>query len=360
MTTGPARTRFNWWPVEFSIGTNEEHVKRWIQHHFHTTEVVAAIPTASVALDANADLVLAAQLTAEIAERDGSVETYAGHSWDRGRHGGRRAWSHGPSDSYHTQLVLIENGPSSWSLTAGSSRDAAIAAIRIIREILRTQLAVMRAHTFHASMAMHSQFGGVLVLGPQGTGKTTLALALGQEGRFISGDQVELLFNGRGDPIAVGFPWPVRIRRGTARWLDLDPAGPNLRAGAPGRSVAAVADEVTELTMLECSTVLDVRTQSFSQVNAVLFVRPSGDGAPVLQELDRKSIAKCLKEDSREPDPAFPEFWLEERANPHPPALSVTEVVARLVNVPTAMLTWSPVEHSTYDAVSLVKSWMAR
>jgi hypothetical protein len=151
------------------------------------------------------------------------VQAYVGEWWHRGAVDARPAWSLDvPADQHTSALVVRSDDTDRWTVLAGSAADLARGTVRLGRELVRTELAARGAITLHAATAISARFGGLLLLGPSGAGKTTLSLAIGRDGFLSSGDQTEVVATATGTPLAVGFPWVGRIGAGTLTRFDAD------------------------------------------------------------------------------------------------------------------------------------------
>jgi hypothetical protein len=336
--------RISWWPGVLEIRSPEKSVLDWARHHLTTREGAARRRDEHLLISALVEPRLASGLRAALAA--GGTEQffpYTGDQWELGGIGGCRAWARcEPCPA----TAVIEISPGHLLLVGSEATEVARSAVRVARESLRTELAASGAITLHASFAAGASLDGVLFVGPPGSGKTTLALALARTGSFVSGDQTEILGSAYGSTMGFGFPWPLRISKHglESAGMDVDPRGlRRLRCAPPGK---------LEFTFVEASEMFELEVATDRPIAMVVIIEvASFAAAPAAYVSDLRSCTGELLGELREPDPALPRFWLAARdlADATYPELAVA-----LDSLPVVRLAWDPSRHKATDALHAI------
>ncbi|MGW1006570.1 hypothetical protein [Streptomyces sp. NPDC002520] len=347
-----------WWPLELRMLTQHRDVVQWVHHHLATVAELVDPPVVRHTVRAVVDPGLLAAAGREItAKAVATVEPYSGDLWVEGTLDGRRAWTRRQSvDDPSRALVLVDDAGGHWSVIAADTGETGRGVVRLARELLRTELAGRGAFTCHAACAYSDRFGGVLVAGSSGAGKTTLALAAARTGYLVSGDQTEILASEEG-PIAAGFPWSHRIWRRTLHQAGVDPSVERwlLRTQRSGPATAsAQRDRAAKLELTPSETSLLLRTPVAAACpldTVVVLDRVPGRSAPRAVLVDPPAAFALLAGHLREPDPSFGTFWLARPGARPTEAQDPAGLEAVLTNVRVASLAWEPARHSALEAL---------
>lgn len=292
-------------------------------------------------------------------------EPYPRDVWATGQIAGDRVWVRCDGQArFPERVAVIAEGLQHWRVIAASVEALQDAVVRLVREILRTELALLGSFTMHAACAGSDGGLAVLFAGATGAGKTTLALELARSGMLISGDQTELLRDSAGQLLAVGFPWSIRVGQGTVRALGLDSVYPRVllrstREG-PQPTASSGSDEKLEFTFDETKSLLGCAVHPAARLGCVVAVRNvSGLAAPTAAVVGADKGGDMLRAHAREPDPSFGPFWLP-IGKQRPVEAQALQVLRDLVVlVPVVELQWSPRQHKAADALAALLAAVA-
>jgi hypothetical protein len=206
-----------------------------------------------------------------------------------------------------------------------------------------------------------------LFLGASGGGKTTLALTAARDGGYlVSGDQSEVLAGERAGPLAVGFPWPVRIGAGTLRGLGLTRFVETANLQRPqaaitdGRLTSAAYQyrsvSKAELTAIELSALLGVECVDVARIETLVVLVPSSSSRVRVERTELADVRDTVLAEYREPDPAHESFWLSARDDQPPGARPFETFAEAMAPVPVYRLAWSPDRYSAQDALTEVRA----
>ncbi|WP_431936242.1 hypothetical protein [Micromonospora sp. RP3T] len=363
----PTEATVDWWPLDFRLRTDREHVLRWFRHHLYS--VTGGPPTRG------RQVPLTAVVDADLADRirrralSGPTEPrpgFLGEMWTVGQVDGESVWcSPDAPGGSGPGAVVVADGPA-YHVIAADDHHVANTSVRVARELLRMCLAQRGALTVHASMAANPRQGGLLFVGGTGAGKTTLAATMARSGGYlVSVDQTEVLAEDGSQPYGVGFPWPARLGVGMLTGMDRDDAVTVLsllRAQKPVRDGQLTMEsrrfrslDKIELSLLELDTVLGIVTLDRAPINGVVLVETGPPGAPA--QIGRSSLADArehLRGEFREPDPVFDSFWLTPLGHSGPPTGTYDALCAILHDTPFVRLRWRADEHSAEDTLRRV------
>jgi hypothetical protein len=366
-----ARTTVGWWPLEFRFDCAERSVVTWFHHHLYTlaTATVDLPPHRPVTVTAVVDEHLTDRLI-EAARTGGPrrVEGHVGEFWTVAPTWRGPTWCHGdPPDAGRGRHAIVAEGVDRWLVAGVDPLTVAKAAVRLGREMLRTELAGRGAFTVHASIVAHPACGGVMFLGPTGGGKTTLALALARDGGYlVSGDQSEVLTRPGGGLVGVGFPWISRVGAGTLAGLGTDAIiqdAPLLRpqpSMSDGRFTARAREfrspDKLELTMLELDALLGAGCMDVAPVDALVVLDPAPPDAPLhITPTDHDEVCERVRAEYREPDPVHASFWLAPPDRQPPDARAFADFRRTVADLPVYRLSWNAGRHAAADAVAAVR-----
>jgi hypothetical protein len=336
--------RIKWWPGTLALRSPAPAVIEHVRNHVLSSRAVDARCESRQSIYAVPDQRATSRLHAALrAHATEPFFAYAGDHWEVGEIAGLRSWARctpavGP--------VVVELGPHSYFLAGPEPHLVALATLRLAREILRTELALAGAVTVHASLAAGQSLGGTLFLGPSGSGKTTLALALARSGILASGDQTEILSCASSGPVGHSFPWAVTVSHHglESAGLDFDHRGRQPRRQMPAGKYRFTLLEISEILGLPVATELVVET--------VVLIQPALSASrPVARVTDLTTSADQLRREMREPDPAFPSFWLATEPI-HTPRFS--DLVAKLRGLRIVHLSWNPARHRATHALQAI------
>lgn len=346
----------NWWPLELRLLSAHRDVLYWASHHLATSVELLDPPLVRLTLRVSVDQVMTESVRREIAVDATDVEPYPGDRWCRGTFERRRAWIRSDCGRDGRKAVaLIELAADEWLVVAATAAEAGTAAVRLARELLRTELACRGSYTFHAACACANEVGCLLLAGASRVGKTTLAVGVAQSGYLISGDQTEVLIAAGRHPVAVGFPWSYRVGLGTLHGLGLGRGISRflLRPQDPQLAETSVPDLVKlELTHLEMAVLGGVPTAAGCELDGVVVMGvEDGLDYPSARVLAPQEAAVQLKAHLREPDPSFGTFWLARPGRRPPETQDPTDLTKLLEYVPIVRLSWDPKRHSLPDTL---------
>jgi len=370
----PLRVRAtnSWWPLDFDLVSSEQQVVTWFRHHLHTAATPARDlgPRLARTLAAVVDEELTDRL-ADVVRHCGprGVEGHVGEFWSVGPTWRGDTWCYRhPPGARRRRHVIVAEGQDRWSVVGVDPDEVATAAVRLGREMIRTELARRGAFTVHASFAVAPDLAGVMFVGATGGGKTTMALALARSGGYlVSGDQSEVLPTPDGPPLGVGFPWVSRIGVGTLTGLGLDglvesaallrPQPSIVDGRITDRARAFGSPDKVELTGLELDAVLGVRGLDGAPVDALVVLTPAAPGEPLrVVPTDLADVREDLRREYREPDPAHAGFWLAPPDRQPPHARDFGDFLEALDGVPVFRLRWSPQRHRAQEAVAALRA----
>lgn len=367
----PARATNPWWPLEFRLHSTERDIVTWFHHHLYTlaSAAVDLAPHRVVTLTAVVDETLTDDLTAEVvAAGPRRLEGHVGEFWTVGPGRLGQTWCHGhPVDAGTGRHVIVREEADRWLLVGADALTVARAAVRLAREMLRTELASRGAFTVHASIAVDPACGGMMFLGPTGGGKTTLALSFARDGGYlVSGDQSEILPAPGAGLVGVGFPWISRVGAGTLAGLGTDSmiqSAPLLRPQvslADGRITAQAREfrspDKLELTMLELDALLGAGCMDVAPVGALVVLNPvPGDEPLRIERTDHDEVADRVRAEFREPDTVIASFWLAPPDDQPPHARDFADFRRAVEHLPVYRLSWNAGHHAAADAVAAVR-----
>jgi hypothetical protein len=285
----------------------------------------------------------------------------AGHinvTYDHGAIDGRPAWVSAAGHGAGNEHVLIHSAERDWLVVADTPQAVGRAAVRLARELLRMETAVSGGVTVHASCATVAD-RTVLFLGASGYGKTTLSLAASRRAGFlISGDQTELLPASVGT-VAVGFPWVSRLGYGTLAGLGARQIVENVpllrqQESMIGQRVVEDAKRYgsptkIELTHLELEVLLGVRTAGAAALDAVVVL--ALDDQLSVRRADPAEVMPLVHAELREPDPSFPQWWLDTAGRVPAQPRTVADLADRLAGLPLLRVGWHPARHQSAAAI---------
>jgi hypothetical protein len=234
---------------------------------------------------------------------------------------GDRAWvrSRGGGEVDHV-LVQPHEGRN-WVIHHVDTKGTPFRALtRVARELVRQNLLSVPSVPLHAAAVSDAE-QGVLLVGASGAGKTTLALGLVCRGwSFLSNERSYIHRDGGGFTLN-GFPAVVRVGVGTARMLRLD-SGLETNATRPqevfdasgGVSHAATERNSRlkfEITNFDVASRLGGPCRSSAPLAAVVVLEACETDQPTLHPVDVKSAFEALKSQMFDPDPSWPDDWLQ-------------------------------------------------
>lgn len=358
-----ASVTVRWWPVRFVFHCGEPRSLQWFQWHLHTTaHLHYGVGLREIHIAGLVDVGLRRQLSAKFCQ--GQVVRVAGHlnsSYERGVVDGQVGWVSADGHGGGNEHVLVRESEDVWTVIGDGPQAVARAAVRLARELLRMEAAVLDGVTVHASCAT-IEGRAVLFLGASGRGKTSLSLAASREdGYLVSGDQTELLGLAEG-VLASGFPWVPRLGYGTIAGLGLTE---RLRSATLLRPQESIEDgeivesakifgssKKIELTHKELETLLGGRVTDAAALQAVV-VLDQGEG--VSARVTRPaSVLPQVRRELREPDPAFPAWWLDTEGRVPPDPHPVEDLTALLAELPWLHVIWHPARHQPLDVLDRI------
>jgi hypothetical protein len=298
------------------------------------------------------------------------AELIAGHvetTYRRGELDGRPAWVSDQGHGNENDHVILRLGSDEWAVVADNPEATGRFAVRVGRELLRMQAAIRGGVTVHASCATLAG-RTMLFLGSSGNGKTTLSLAVSRHGGFlVSGDQTELLPHALG-PVAVGFPWVPRLGFGTLDGLGLAKVVERSSLLRPQPSIVdnRVVDEARhfgspvkiELSLTEVEMLLGGFTTDAAALDAVVVLDRADE--VLVGPADLASVLPLVTAELREPDPAFPDWWLDSANEVTGGPQSLDDLVDLIAGLPLLRAYWDPSRHLVADVIdSLIRATTA-
>jgi len=329
------------WPADLLVRSSDAALLQALHAHLAVALIDCPPRKSSIVLTVYRDAKLLEEFTNALSAGDVSqVAGYLGASWSTAELGDTRVWL-----SADGSCVVVQAGFDDWAVvTPERAIPAALAVLRICREVIRTRVAALGGIAVHGSLVRVPPLGGVLVVGDAGAGKTTLALWLAQRGGYVvSTDQTYLLPFGV-KPWGTTLPNAHRLADGTARLLGVPLAefehrlirgdtrsGPGAGpAGAPGKAW---------LTAVELHTYFGILSAPTAVIDQVVLAGP----AQHLQvaSIPTEEVPALMRDHVRQPDLMYPEYWLA--PDSALPFLDVDTYLVELAeSVPANRLGWDP------------------
>jgi hypothetical protein len=344
------------------VRSADPEVVRWVRCHLDCTFGAATHlpPGPDVAVAVVADEALVTVLAAAVdGRRTVRVPGFSGMHWDfAALDDDVDVWYHGAEVG--DRVVVCRTGTDRWVVAATDRQQAALSAVRVCRELVRTKLAVGGALAVHGGLAVVAGLGGLLFVGPSGAGKTTLALALAQrEGYVVSTDQTALLAQPDGGVLGVGYPDTNRVAPGTARRLAAHPATaevPPLRAA----SVAGGDPAKRWLTAVETEVLYGVASAPCARVDAIVWVRAERSlPAPVVGTVPPAAVAAGLADEFQARHPLIATYWLA-AGGTQPPTGRVEDLMRLVRHAVLVDLAWDPTRHELAGVRAALAGALAR
>jgi hypothetical protein len=335
------------WPSSFVVRSADPETMRWVRFHLACTFASAADPPPEpeVSIVVSADEELVRELGTLLGRhRSARVAGFTGTYWDVATVDGWQLWYHGGDPGAGDGQVICRTGADRWLVAATGTHSAALSAVRLCRELLRTKLARRGSLALHGGLGWVPGLGGLLFVGPSGAGKTTLALGLAQHGGYVvSTDQTALLAApGSAALLGVGYPDTNRIGPGTAHRLAPGGAAvdvPLLRAAAS----AAYSPPKWWLTAVETEVLYAIPSAPCARVDGIVCVRT----APALAAVRTtpEAVADRLAAEFHPRHPLVATFWLTTVDTPQPDPATVDDLLRLVRRTVLVDLAWDPVRH---------------
>jgi energy-coupling factor transporter ATP-binding protein EcfA2 len=338
--------RIDWVSGSVEVRSPERKVLMRVRHYLVADQTPERRGDQDLQIRALVDQQFASRIGAELlGHPTESFAAYVDDPWEFGHVAGCRAWARRKP---WAEPIVVEVAPRCLLLAARKQDEVARSTVRLVREALRTELALRGAITLHASCASGKSLGGALFVGPSGSGKTTLALALARTGSLASGDQTELIRGPGATLHAFGFPWAISISP-----HGLWSAGVDLSSVQTELVVQAGVEKI-EFTPFEASRIVGVGLAAEVPIDTVVVIDSKAtEAGPMAQVCDLAQCADGIRREMREPDPAFPTFWLAPDCVPD--AATYSDLAHALRDSRIVRLSWDPSRHRASEALGTIE-----
>ncbi|HTJ72545.1 MAG TPA: hypothetical protein VL551_33715 [Actinospica sp.] len=350
-------TRCPAWPFGVRLVAERADLLRWVRSHlaytFESCDLPPDEPDVEIRIrPGRAGIAEAARWLD--AGPSTVVEGFRGQYWRMLATPERSVWHRADPTGGAVAVVREAAG---WQIRAGDERSAAVAAVRLFRELHRASLAARGAVLLHSSLVVEPELGGLLFLGPKGAGKTTLGLGVAQHGGYAVSSDLTFVLNGRdGRVLGAAVPDTNRVAAGTLGRLTA-------RSGVPdvplvrGRLAEADGNPPSEkrwMTVLETETLHTIASAPVAGVDTLVVTVPEpGLPEPSVQTLDARAAMPFLRAEFRPPDHLFAGYWLEPgRVVAH---AGFDDLVRMVAGLRFRRLRWDPAAHGIDEVLSALQ-----
>lgn len=329
----------DWWACRLRVESAEPRVLRWVHQHLACTLTATAAGPGAPEVTVTAVAGPAAHRPAPTGPAR-RVEGFPGEWWDLTTTDGAQHWRR---DTRSGPVAIARHDRSRWSVSAGPPDLTALTALRVLREVLRSRLAELGGLPVHAALAGGAGLPGMLLVGPAGAGKTTLALAAAARGGWVvSTDETTLVPAARGGVVGVGSPVAHRLGAAAGHALSAWPSLPDAPVLRRGSRTPGPAATKVWLTAVEAEVLLGAASAPAAAADAVVLLRPGQQLQVRRTGWHQVSAAHAVRAEYR---PAAAGSWLTgtPAAEPGRGAAALDRLTRRL---PLVELCWDPTRHA--------------